>query len=281
MPAVQSMLRDQGCDWELVLVDQSDDDATGRALQEAGALKDPRLVYALTDTRGQCRGRNEGLRRARGDVLAFTDDDCIVPAGWCSRHLETFARMPDLAVAYGAVVAEGGNGNGWVPVFHPLREGLVRPSPDTIRSLGIGANHAVRRSAFDAIGLYDEVLGPGAPFRGGDDTDLGYRAVAAGLDVYAAHEPAVTHRALPGARKQYVYGLIGMLMKHVRCGDRALLPVVVKEFARWAGGGTANLVRGRGPSGYRAAFGVLQAVVASFRFRVDRKRRLYRPWFAR
>ena len=79
IPAVSSVLRDQGCCWEVILVDQSTDDATERALAAAGLLDDPRLVYRRTSKTGVSRGRNEGIALARGEIVAITDDDCVVP----------------------------------------------------------------------------------------------------------------------------------------------------------------------------------------------------------
>lgn len=280
VPAVQSLLRDQGCDWEVVLIDQSATEATRIALDQCGALDDPRLVYLPSQSLGVCRGRNEGLRHARGEIVAITDDDCIVPPGWAAEHHARFRALPQAALVYAPVVAPPDHRNGWVPEFLPLREGPVRPSADIIRSIGLTSNCALRRSALPDVGLLDELLGPGAVFGGGDDTDFGYRALRAGLGVYAFDAPAVVHDALPGARSQYVKGLVAMCMKHVRCGDVAMLRPMFSELRKWLGQAAGNALRGRRPSGLRPAFGVLQGAFGSFRYRVDRKRRLYRPWFA-
>jgi glycosyltransferase involved in cell wall biosynthesis len=280
LPAVQSLLRDQDCDWEVVLVDQSATEASRIALDESGALADPRLVYLRSESAGVCRGRNEALRHARGEIVAITDDDCTVPPRWAADHLARFKALPEASLVYAPVIASPGHDNGWVPEFLPLNEGPVRLSPDIIRSIGLTSNCALRSSALTAVGFLDEFLGPGAVFGGGDDTDFGYRAVRAGLGVYTFGAPAVSHNALPGVRNQYVKGLVAMCMKHVRCGDAAMLRPVFTELRKWTGQAFGNALRARRPSGLRPALGVLRGAFGSFRYGVDRWRRLYRPWFA-
>ncbi len=284
LPAVESMLQDQGCQWELIIVDQSSSVSTEAALHANGRLGDRRLTYRRTETVGLSRGRNEGILYARGDVVAFTDDDCLVPPGWAGDLARRFAAMPEVAVLYASVVAPSKVSVGWVPEFHPLREGLVQLSPGIVRSLGLGANFAVRSSTLASIGPFDEFLGAGDAFGGAEDTDFGYRALRLGLEVYTANEPAVTHCGLRQGKEisttgsHYVRGMAAMCMKHVRCGDLEMRHPVVSALRRRLGEGTGHLLRCRRPSGYMVAADVLKGILASFRYRVDKERRLYRPW---
>lgn len=278
LPAVQSILRNEGCQWSLLIVDQSRTASTEEALRGEGLLGHPRLTYWRTATVGLSRGRNEGVEHAHGDIVAFTDDDCLVPPGWATGLVRRFEAMPELAVLYAPVRASPQRGEGWVTEFRPIREGLVQPTGDIVRSLGVGANFAVRSSAFATIGPFDEFLGAGATFGGGEDTDFGYRALRAGLMVYTAGEPVVTNCGVPGGRRLYVGGLLAMCMKQARCGDVNMLRPVVTELRRWVGQGTGLLLRGRRPSGYGVAIGALYGVLGSFRYRVDKRRRVYQPW---
>jgi glycosyltransferase involved in cell wall biosynthesis len=276
LPALQSMLQDQGCRSELIVVDQSATDATERALKSGGLITGRRLVYERSDSVGSARARNEGIRLARADVIAISDDDCIVPPGWAGAHLRRFHELPDVGLVYAPIVASREHVDGWIPEFHPRRLGPVTLCDDVIRDIGLDANSAWRRSAIEAIGYYDEFLGPGAPFVGADDTDVGYRALRTGIGVYLADAPVITHCALPGARTLYVRGLAAMCMKHLRCGDLSMLRPILREFAKWVGQGTGNLLRGRRPSGYRAALCVLEGVIGSFLYGVDKEHRVYR-----
>jgi GT2 family glycosyltransferase len=46
------------------------------------------------DRRGVAWGRNEGIRRARGDLIAFTDDDCIPGPDWLATLIEAMDQAP-------------------------------------------------------------------------------------------------------------------------------------------------------------------------------------------
>jgi glycosyltransferase involved in cell wall biosynthesis len=284
IPAVESVLRDQGCNWELILVDQSTDNTTELALDEARLLADPRLIYHRTPTRGVSRGRNVGIGLAHGEIIAITDDDCVVPPGWAAEYLARFRAAPEVSMIFAAVRAADGMGEGWIPTYEPLVVGPIRPSIEITRSLGLSANMGVRRSAFAKIAPFDGLLGPGTYFGGGEDTDIGYRALRAGLSVYASHEPAVIHYGIRrggdisvhGAL--YLRGMALMHLKHARCGDLDMLLPLWRELLRWSGQALGCLIRLQRPSGLRAAVGLLGGIIASFRCDVDRKRRLYRPW---
>lgn len=285
LPAVESILRSQGCQWELIIIDQSTSDTTERALKASGLLGDRHLTYRRTASVGLSRGLNEGIRYARGSIVAFTADDCLVPLEWAAELVRQFASMPDLAVHYASVLGPPDAEEGWILEFRPLQEGFVRLSPRIVRSLGLTANLSVRRSALAVIGPFDEFLGVGGTFGAAEDTDFGYRALRAGLKVYTAQEPAVTDLDVRRADEvadrgsRSIQGMVAMCMKHARCGDFEMLRLALKELRRRLAKGTGHLLHGRRPSGYRAAAGALYGILGSFRYRVDKKRRLYRPWF--
>ncbi|WP_265108320.1 glycosyltransferase [Halosolutus halophilus] len=50
-----------------------------------------------------CEARNEGIRAARGSIVALTDDDCRPPRDWLSRVERAFDRDPGLVCLEGAV----------------------------------------------------------------------------------------------------------------------------------------------------------------------------------
>ena len=71
----------QVCDapFEVVLVDN---DPAGSALEPLRGLNDPRIVVVHEPRAGVANARNAGLRAARGDMIAFLDDDEIAPPAW-------------------------------------------------------------------------------------------------------------------------------------------------------------------------------------------------------
>ena len=74
---VASILQSDASQFEIIVVDQSEDDQTERALQSF--FDNPRLRYMRSSTQGVSVGRNIGIRMAESDLIFITDDDCEVP----------------------------------------------------------------------------------------------------------------------------------------------------------------------------------------------------------
>jgi len=55
------------------------------ALAGQTRVPDEVIIVMDKDRRGPSWARNEGIRRSRGDLIAFTDDDCIPPPNWLER----------------------------------------------------------------------------------------------------------------------------------------------------------------------------------------------------
>ncbi len=77
-------------EYEVVVVDNASTDGTPEYLQEA-AERQPRIrLIRNAENRGFAPAVNQGLRKARGDLLVVLNNDTLVPRGWLeglSRHL--------------------------------------------------------------------------------------------------------------------------------------------------------------------------------------------------
>jgi glycosyltransferase involved in cell wall biosynthesis len=190
--AVASLLDASDSALELIVVDQSDGDETERAL--VPFRSDERLRYVRSARRGKGAALNEGLSLARGDVVALTDDDCRVPAGWAADMGRIVEAHPSVGVVFCRVVPVPHDiAAGYVPAFEPSRDRLLRSVLSARNGLGLGAAMAVRREVALSLGGFDESFGPGGRFPSADEWDLSLRALLKGWHVYETTELAVLH----------------------------------------------------------------------------------------
>ncbi|HSS59971.1 MAG TPA: glycosyltransferase family A protein [Candidatus Limnocylindrales bacterium] len=270
-------------DWELILVDQSHDDASELiGAQFEGAL--PRLVYERIGLKGSSRARNVGMRLASGDLFAFFDDDCTITPDWLDQVAATFARHPEAALVCGTVASALDATTTFVPEFRVSSERVLSGRMSGWHARGIGAAMYVRREAAERVGPWDEQLGNGGRFKACGDWDYAYRLLRLGSRIVLTPAVVVRHyggrnykdQAASRLWRSIAYAQGALIMKHLRCGDPiAPVWILVQGKRHLAMARPLNLVR-RGRSSHlaRLAFYV-RGLVASFALPVDRKRRLY------
>ena len=153
---------------------------------------------------GLSRARNAAVAHARGDAIAFLDDDAVAQPGWAAALARAFETTGAWCVG-GRVLPEWpGEEPLWLDEGLRYLLGLLDLEGDTrpLRGpvLPCGANMAVRRFAFDRVGLFRESLGrkPGS-LLSGEEIDLFRRAIRAGGTVAYAPD-AVAHHIVPLSR---------------------------------------------------------------------------------
>jgi glycosyltransferase involved in cell wall biosynthesis len=188
---------------EVVVVDSaSSTNATALVAADAG------IRVVRVEQPGLSRARNAGVMATSGEVVAFTDDDCLPRPGWVEGLAAAFAN-PSAGVVMGRLVPE--HARGAVPADDPGDEAFMFHAGTDVDKLGAGANMAFRRSALAEVGGFDESLGAGSLLRAGEDHDAIWRVLRAGWS--GRYEPAalVAHRDWRGRsdliRMRYNYGL--------------------------------------------------------------------------
>ena len=234
--------------FEVIVVDQS---ATPVDL-----AANPRLRVLHSRTAGKASALNLGLKEARGNILAFTDDDCTVPTGWIRRGVERLRAQPDVGLIFGALTAAPHDpATSLIPSFMPPGFEVHRGVAAAQVRAGAGANMFASRALFDAIEGFDALLGPGALFRSCEEFDLYYRTLAAGFAVIRDPDNPVVHwgaRSIvdgSGERliRDYWFGEGAVLGKHSRARDLQAVRLGLGTFAlelKFAAGGLVRL-RGR------------------------------------
>jgi glycosyltransferase involved in cell wall biosynthesis len=200
--AAVSVLANSYTDFELIVVDQSTDNATREAIAAVG---DDRVRYIATDTVGVAISRNIAVREAAADIVVFTDDDCVCDRDWLQSIVAEFAADPQALGVYGRVVPYGTTGSAaWdcvseadgmicpAVIQSPIRRVVDRPAiPHLV--LGGGNNMSFRKEVFRRVGLFNEMLGPGSRIGTGEDTEFSYRLLFNRCRLVYAPQPVVEH----------------------------------------------------------------------------------------
>jgi GT2 family glycosyltransferase len=152
--------------------------------------------------------RNRAIVEAKGELLAYTDDDVVVDAGWIKGVASAFAQDAQVMAVTGLVVPYeletraqilferyGGFNRGYQRKqfrLHPNRR--RRWTNLGAGQCGTGANMAYRLSVFEQIGGFDPALDVGTVTNGGGDLEMFYRVQKEGYTL--AYEPSaiVRHR---------------------------------------------------------------------------------------
>ena len=246
---LQSLRAGRSTPAEIVIVDQSADDATAKLASSSQAGVAP-IVYLRHHGRGLGASQNAGVTRANRPIVAVIDDDCVADTDWLATISRAFEADPALDVVTGRVLPLEPVGDRVMPVSSRTsevrREFAGKAAPWHV---GSGNNFALRREAFLAIGGCDERLGPGAPAQGGVDMDLFYRLLRSGARIRYEPDSIVHHERQTkaerlGRRPMYGRGTGAAISLWLKQGDL----YAVRLLGEWTllRGGMAARAAGRG-----------------------------------
>lgn len=225
---------------EILIVDNAPSKDDTRRLVTELAREDARFRYTCEPRPGLSRARDHGAALAKFDLLAFTDDDILVDAGWPAALVAGFCADPDTSCITGLVASRSLDTSAeryfdsryaWGEMFSPRRYDLAanRDSsalyPYSAGIFGTGANFAIRRMVIDSVGGFDPLLGVGGPGKGGEDLDMFLRVILAGQRLCYLPSALVWHRhraddkALAEQIYAYGHGLGAYLAKRVMTRD--------------------------------------------------------------
>jgi glycosyltransferase involved in cell wall biosynthesis len=202
--------------WELIVVDNGSSDATAEVIQQFRDKTPVPVRYVLEPEPGLGNAHNAGVDVARGEILAFTDDDCYPETDFLRRVWCAFTD-PSIGYIAGRITLHD-------PADYPMTTiEITTPytfQPRCLVSAGTfgGANMAFRRQVLIEIGGFDPLFGPGAPFNA-EDLDAAARASAIGWkgeyhpEVIVRHHHGRKAPDIPRLVKSYGIGTGAYQMK--------------------------------------------------------------------
>lgn len=173
--AIESVIAQTYSDWELLIVDDGSTDDTKDLITPY--LQDPRISYTYQSNHGQAYARQQALKSAKGQYVAFLDSDNLWLPERLEKEIVQLDANPDIDVCYGDLITIDEQGN------ELSRENMKRYSGDIaplmIRQNFVSMNTTlIRKEAIERVGGFRSSVARG------DDYDLYLRMSAESKFLY-------------------------------------------------------------------------------------------------
>jgi glycosyltransferase involved in cell wall biosynthesis len=183
--------------YEIIVVDNSSRDSTEETVNSLQTEAPCALHYVRKEDEGPGVARNVGIARARGSIIAFTDDDCIVDARWLELGTERFDDCVGLV-----------QGKTLPPPGEVVETFSLKKRVTEENWIYHTCNIFYRKKAIDEAGGFSHFIGLdrfGAPMIGGEDTDLAWKVKKAGWRSAFAENAVVYHHVFPLSPWSVIY----------------------------------------------------------------------------
>jgi glycosyltransferase involved in cell wall biosynthesis len=232
----QSLKRQTLLPYEIILV--LDPDEALVAYYRSKVPPDVRIV--VSNARGLSCARNAGIQHARGEILAFIDDDAEADEHWLARLVRHY-RDP-------AVVGVGGSAkarwNGRRPRWFPEELDWVvgcsyKGLPEGVSEVRnpIGCSMSFRKSVFGEVGVFDSVVGRvGKQLLGSEETEFCIRVHSCLPEAKIVYDPsAVVYHRVDRQRQTLRYVLTrsfyeGVSKALVSCAQTSSSPLSTESY---------------------------------------------------
>ncbi len=213
--------------YEIIVVDNAPRTSTTADVVQREFAHLPNLRYVREDKQGLSWARNCGLACARGDYIAFTDDDVLSDLHWLAALIVGFSAAERVACVTGLTLPAELETRAqlWFEQFGGFSRGFKRrifdlettPQEDRLGGplypystgrFGSGNSMAFKTAFLREVGGFDPALGAGTPSQGGEDLAAFFQVVARGWSL--VYEPNAinfhVHRRSQGELRKQMYG---------------------------------------------------------------------------
>lgn len=188
-------------EWEVLVVDNNSPDQTRTVVETFISRNPEHFRYLFEGQQGKSYALNAGIHDARGEILAFVDDDVTVEPDWLY-NLTSVLSDGEWAGSGGRILPPRGfSAPPWLALQGPYNLGGVLcaqfdlgDTPGELKEPPYGTNMAFRKQVFERYGGFRTDLGPrpGSELRN-EDTEFGRRVLAGGERLRYAPSAVVYH----------------------------------------------------------------------------------------
>lgn len=152
--------------YEILIIDDGSMDDTGQVVARyEQQVSKPKIRYFKIEHSGSAAAKNFGIKQARGDIIFFTDDDCIVPENWMETLVGGYKKYPDVVGAGGWYVPPKDEKRFFQKTAHLIntlfyssygnREKIINTLPVSVASI---PNVSYKKSVLERADGFDEKI---------------------------------------------------------------------------------------------------------------------------
>lgn len=176
---------------EIIVVDQSTNSKT-RKLIFGENIK--LIKYFHLNSKGKSKSLNYAISKAKGKIIAFTDDDCLVDKNWIKNINKTFNKHKNISLCFGKTLPYKSKQHkkAFCPCTfkkNPDKFGITEKPGPHWENVGFGNNMAIKTKVLKKIGLFKEWLGPGSIGSNAEDAEIINRSLINGYKI--GYEPTM------------------------------------------------------------------------------------------
>jgi len=179
--------------YEVIVVDNGSDENIESLVNQYS-----QVTLYFESKRGSYAARNKGLSKAKGDIIAFTDSDCIPASDWIQKGVANLLLVPNYGLVAGRVNIFFKNSDKptAVEIYESVAAFPQRYYAEVMR-FGATANVFTFRTVIQRIGNFNEKLKSGA------DVEWGQRVFSSGYKLVYAEDTCVAHPARHSLKELY------------------------------------------------------------------------------
>ncbi|MHA2010229.1 MAG: glycosyltransferase family 2 protein [Promethearchaeota archaeon] len=192
--SINTILKQNYSPIEIIIFDNGSTDGTFEMISKEFSEISSLNYYKSMSNLGACLGKNEGIKRAKGEFMVIMDDDAeIKDKNSVQKILNKFEKDKEIGLLHLKSV------NYYTGITDrkefPHKNKSLNPDREFETSYFVGVGHAVRKDVFNKAGLYPNFT----PIWGGE-LDLSFRILEAGYKILYFPDVVLLHKVSPRGR---------------------------------------------------------------------------------